>query len=158
MTAEIKLPIDFGGLGELRSLDTVTQAIKYAIVGVSNTLIDAAAYYALTRWLWLESLPVLAKGIAYAIGMVNSFYWNRNWTFRCAGATCCAPAENHPTNSTGRAALLFTLTHIVALGINAGVMALSLNALHTPETLALIFATAAAFGWNFFLNKWVVFK
>ena len=58
------------------------QAIKYGVVGITNTLIDAAAYYALTRWLWLGSLPILAKGIAYAIGMTNSFYWNRNWTFK----------------------------------------------------------------------------
>jgi len=121
------------------------QALKYTLVGVSNTLIDAAAYYALTRWLWLGSLPVLAKGIAYAIGMVNSFYWNHNWTF-------------HSSSNLWRAGLLFSLTNIAALGINAAVMHLGLDTFNIGESFALILATGAAFCWNFFTNKLVVFK
>lgn len=121
------------------------QVFKYAAVGVSNTLIDAAAYYALTRWLWLGSLPVMAKGIAYAVGMTNSFYWNRNWTFKSNG-------------NAWRAALLFTLTHIAALGINTAVMYLGLETFNLSEVISLVLATGAAFGWNFILNKLVVFK
>ncbi len=143
MTADINRTQDLTGFENLSGL--ITQAIKYAIVGISNTLIDAATYYVLTRALGLAALPVLAKGLAYAIGMVNSFYWNRTWTFQSHG-------------NAGRAALLFTLTHIAALGINAGVMAFSLSLLHVPEVVALILATAAAFGWNFVLNKCVVFR
>ncbi|MFH1635825.1 MAG: GtrA family protein [Chloroflexota bacterium] len=124
---------------------TFIQITKFMAVGVLNTLIDAGAYFALTRWMGLGAFLVLAKGIAYAVGMTNSFFWNRNWTFE---------------SQTGlwRAAILFTLTHIVALVINAGTMALSLNVLHTPELAALGLATVASFGWNFVLNKWVVFK
>jgi putative flippase GtrA len=140
------------GLSDLRRIipTWTIQACKYVLVGVSNTLIDAAAYYALTRWLWLGSLPVLAKGIAYAIGMVNSFYWNRNWTFNRRGSMHRTP--------TWRAAFLFTLTHIVALGINAGVMYLGLAILNFSEVISLVLATGIAFGWNFLLNKLVVFK
>jgi putative flippase GtrA len=115
------------------------------LVGVLNTAIDAGAYFALTRWLGLGSLLVLAKGIAYAIGMTNSFFWNRNWTFKSNG-------------HVGRAAALFTLTHVAALWINAGVMALCLNVLQLPEIIALGLATAGSFVWNFVLNKIVVFK
>jgi len=128
----------------------IVQAVKYATVGVSNTLIDAAAYFILTRWLWLGSLPVMAKGIAYAVGMVNSFYWNRNWTFVGRDTARRAPAW--------RAAVLFTLTHIAALGINAGVMYLGLEILNLSEIISLVLATGTAFGWNFILNKLVVFK
>ncbi|MEA3349451.1 MAG: GtrA family protein [Chloroflexota bacterium] len=123
----------------------ITQLVKYALVGAANTLIDAAAYYALTRWLGLESLPVLAKSIAYAIGMVNSFYCNRTWTFR---------SRSNPWP----AVLLFIPTHIAALGINAGVMALMYNNLDWSEVIALGVATGASFGWNFFLNRCFVFK
>ncbi len=149
MTAESRTS-NLEGDKNLPGLETIIQAIKYATVGVSNTLIDAAAYFALTRWLWLGSLPVLAKGIAYAIGMVNSFYWNRNWTFKSKGTIYRVP--------TWKAAFLFTLTHIAALGINAGVMFLGLEVLALSEILSLILATGAAFGWNFILNKLVVFK
>ncbi len=160
MTAEVssKYPLPSGSLtrqerglqywsqrwhGSLRQ--TALQVFKYAAVGISNTLIDAAAYYALTRWLWLGSLPVLAKGLAYAIGMTNSFYWNRNWTFK---------SQSEPW----RAAWLFTLTHIAALGINAAVMYLGLVVFSLGEVFALALATAAAFCWNFILNKMVVFR
>lgn len=123
----------------------VAQAAKFMAVGVLNTLIDAGTYFALTRWIpGFATLQVLAKGIAYAVGMTNSFFLNRNWTFQ---------SQANPW----RSALLFTATHVAALGINAGVMALGLDALHLPEIIALALATGASFGWNFFLNKWVVF-
>ncbi len=150
MTAEAKVKRNLEGFENLQGLEIITQVIKYATVGVSNTLIDAATYFVLTRWLWLGPLPVLAKGIAYAVGMTNSFYWNRNWTFKSKDTIYRVP--------TWKAAFLFTLTHIAALGINAGVMFLSLETFNLSEVISLILATGAAFGWNFILNKLVVFK
>lgn len=123
---------------------TVMQVAKFMTVGVLNTLIDAGAYFILTRGLGLLALPVLAKGISYVVGMINSFFWNRNWTFKSQ-------------TSTSGAAFLFTLTHIVALGINAGVMALSINVLALPEIIGIGLATISAFVWNFALNKLIVF-
>lgn len=124
---------------------TVVQVAKFMTVGVLNTLIDAGTYFILTRGLGLMALPVLAKSIAYAVGMINSFFWNRNWTFKSQ-------------TSTWKAACLFTLTHIVALGINAGVMALSINTLALPEIIGIVLATISAFVWNFALNKLLVFQ
>jgi putative flippase GtrA len=154
MTAEIRNK-DLGNLREalpaqrvsrdLRGLDVIIQLLKYALVGVVNTLIDASAYFGLTRWLGLASLPVLTKGITYTLGMVNSFYWNRTWTFRSR-------------SNLWRAGVLFILTHVFALGINAGAMALMYNFLHCTELLALGVATAASFGWSFILNRWLVFR
>ena len=125
--------------------ETVIQIAKFMTVGVLNTAIDATAYFVITRWLGLGSALVLAKGIAYVIGMVNSFFWNRTWTFGDNG-------------NIWRAAGLFTLTHIAALAINAGTMALVLNLLQLPEIVALGAATGASFVWNFVLNKLVVFR
>ena len=124
---------------------TVIQIAKFMTVGVLNTAIDAGAYFVLTRWLGLGSALVLAKGIAYVIGMLNSFFWNRKWTFGDKG-------------SVWRAAGLFTLTHIFALAINAGTMALVLDMLQLPEIIAWGAAMGASFLWNFVLNKLVVFK
>lgn len=33
------------------------------------------------RWLGFGSAFILAKALTYAIGMLNSFFWNRSWTF-----------------------------------------------------------------------------
>ncbi len=135
-------------IGEIRGKEiseTIIQIGKFMTVGVLNTAIDTVAYFILTRWLGLGSLPVLAKAIAYIVGMVNSFFWNRSWTFGDKG-------------NIWRAAGLFTLTHVFALAINAGTMALVLDGLGLPEIVALGAATGASFVWNFLLNKWVVFR
>ncbi len=42
--------------------ETFVQIAKFMTVGVLNTAIDAAAYFALTRWLGLGSMLVLARG------------------------------------------------------------------------------------------------
>ena len=123
----------------------IPQVIKFFLVGILNTLLDAGIYLILTGWLGFGTLPVLAKGIAYSIGMGNSFILNRTWTFNSDG-------------KVGRAAGIFILAQIAALGINTGFMALSLKFLHVPELIALGIATLATFFWNFAINKLVVFR
>jgi putative flippase GtrA len=123
----------------------ISQVLKFSLVGILNTLLDAFTYLVLTRWLGFGALPVLAKGIAYTVGMSNSFIWNRNWTF-------------HSDVEIGRAAGSFILVQIAALGVNAGIMALGLNLLHLSELVALGIATLAVFLWNFVINKLVVFR
>jgi len=128
----------FGGL--------IEQILKFISVGVLNTVIDATMYFLLTRLIPIfASWQVLAKGISYIVGMINSFFWNRAWTFKSQ-------------SSMGKSAILFSLTHVAALGINAGVMAISLDILNIPEGISLMLATGASFIWNFALNKWVVFR
>ena len=128
-----------------KSFETIIQITKFMTVGVLNTAIDAGAYLMLTRWLGFGSALILAKALAYVVGMVNSFFWNRSWTFGDNG-------------NVWHAAGLFALTHVFALAINAGTMAFVLDVLHLPEIVALGGATAASFIWNFVLNKVLVFR
>ena len=122
----------------------IPQAAKFSLVGILNTLLDAGIYLILTGWLGFGALPILAKGIAYSIGMGNSFLLNRSWTFSLNAKVV-------------RSAGIFILVQIAALGINTGTLALGLNRLHLPELAALGFATLATFGWSFVINKLVVF-
>jgi putative flippase GtrA len=135
----------WGGARDLVRRDWLLQVVRFAVVGVSNTLVDALLYFALTRWLGLAALPILAKTISYGAGVLNSFYWNRVWTFR-----------SHVANGTGL--LSFALINILALGVNAGVMVLALQVLDLPELAALVAATGVTFVWNFTLSKLVVFR
>lgn len=57
------------------------QIARYGTVGVSNTLISAAAYAALVV---AGVAAVAAAAIAFALGAVNGFAWNRRWTFASA--------------------------------------------------------------------------
>lgn len=127
------------------SLLWLRQAFKFGIVGVLNTAVDLGLYFVLTRWLGMANLPVAAKSISYSAGILNSFFWNKAWTFRS-------------TASTWKTLIPFVLVSLVGLGMNTGGMQLGLNVLHLPELIALGLATVFTLAWNFVFSKFVIFR
>ena len=123
----------------------VKQAVKFGAVGVLNTLVDLGLYFVLTRWLGLAGMPVLAKSISYGAGILNSFAWNRTWTFRSQ-------------TSAWKTLIPFVLVNLVGLGMNTGTMQIGLNVLHLPELVSLGLATGLTLAWNFVLSKFVIFR
>ena len=121
------------------------QAAKFLSVGILNTALDAGLYFVLTRWLGFSTLRTLAKGISYGAGILNSFYWNKSWTFRSDAGTVAAFVP-------------FALASLAALIINTGLMYLCLNALGLHEIPSLALATGSTFLWNFIISKFVIFK
>lgn len=67
-------------MGEKKPLGEVIKAAKFALVGVANTLIDYGVFTLLTQLAGTQLY--LANVIAYGCGMLNSYVWNRSWTFR----------------------------------------------------------------------------
>jgi len=128
-----------------RSWAWLVQAVKFGAVGVLNTAIDLGLYFVMTRWLGLGGAPVLAKGISYSAGILNSFLWNRNWTFKSR-------------TSAWKTLIPFVLVNLVGLGINTGAMQVGLSTLHLPEIASLGSATVLTLAWNFMLSKFVVFR
>ena len=122
----------------------VRQMIRFGLVGVLNTLVDTAVYFILSRSGLIPNL-VIAKGISYAVGVLNSFVWNKSWTFK-----------SHVESR--RVFLPFIVTTLLAVGINAGVMRLALDTVGLPELGALALATVAIFLWNFAINKFFIFR
>ena len=123
----------------------VKQMIKFSSVGVLNTIVDAVVYLILTRWLGFSGMEVTAKAISYCAGILNSYIWNKNWTFR---------------SSTGVSKTLipFVITNLIGLAINTGMMQLGLNQLHFHDLLAFIFASGFTIIWNFLMSKFFVFR
>jgi putative flippase GtrA len=64
----------------------VQQFVKFFVVGVSNTLVDLIVL----NWLiWLFSISAgpgysLFKAISFIIANLNSYFWNKKWTFKTA--------------------------------------------------------------------------
>ena len=55
---------------------------KFGLVGILNTLLSLAVYY---LFLWLGVYYQLANVIAWAVGVLNSFYWNSRYVFYFRG-------------------------------------------------------------------------
>jgi putative flippase GtrA len=64
---------------------------RFALVGCANFLVSLAAFYLCYHYLPLGKVAAVgaegavANVLAYFAGMVNSFWWNRSWTFRASG-------------------------------------------------------------------------
>lgn len=58
------------------------QLIRYAVVGVMSNLLCYLAYLGLTR---LGMDPKLAMSMLYCVGVLQTFVFNRNWTFKHGG-------------------------------------------------------------------------
>jgi putative flippase GtrA len=140
---------------------TIWQMIKFAIVGVINTLVDFAVFQTLNLTLgWVY----IAQVLGYTAGIINSYLWNSNWTFR-----------EQRTRSL-REIGLFLLVNLASLGVSLGMMWLlrevvgitndwvmqwmpaSLSGFIKGDTLCKLIATVFAIAVNYLGNRLFVFK
>lgn len=124
----------------------MTQGIKFGMVGVLNTGVDFGIYWLLTRFILVgPQFAVPSKTISYTLGVINSYFWNKNFTFRAKG------------QSIGKFILFFSI-NLIAIGINSGVMWVGLHLFNQSELVSLLLATCFTLVWNFTTSKFIVFK
>lgn len=58
------------------------QLFRYAVVGQLSNVLLFGAYISLT---WLSVEPKIAMTLVYAIGVVQTFFLNKHWSFRHRG-------------------------------------------------------------------------
>ena len=63
------------------------QLVRYVIVGLASNLLCYLAYLGLSA---LGMDPKLAMTILYAVGVLQTFFFNKKWTFRQDGAVPAA--------------------------------------------------------------------
>lgn len=122
------------------------QAVKFGLVGVLNTLVDLGVYALLVHLTGLlADYHTLAKAISYAAGILNSYLWNRRWTFRSQA-------------SPSRTLLPFFAVNGLALAVNTGLMSLSFERLGLPEIVSIGIATLSTMAFNFLVSKFIIFR
>jgi len=136
---------------------TLFQFMKFAIVGVINTAVDFGVLNILIFATQISSGAYFSvfKGISFTVAVLNSYIWNRFWTFKDR-------QEKNPAAQFGK----FILISIVGFGINVGIASLVVNVIGAQfgisETLwaniGAICATAIAWIWNFTGYKLWAFK
>jgi putative flippase GtrA len=130
--------------------DRVTgQAIRFVIVGLLNTLVDLGAFYLLGL---IPGMPhIAAKGASYVLGICNSFFWNKYWTFGARG-----------TEQGKREFALFFAVNLPPLAVNVVVFTLLgiwIDSGSLWVRMAKAFAAAVvSVTWNFLGSRYFAFR
>ena len=84
--------------------------VKFAVIGVANTAISFAVFNLVAVGL---HMPLLwANGVAWLAGFVNSFVWNRSWTF-----------ADRRIDPAGAVFLRFAVANVLALAVSTLIVA-----------------------------------
>jgi putative flippase GtrA len=149
------------------------QASRFAVVGVTNTLIDYVVFIGLTKifsipldWVWV------AKAASGGVAITNSFILNRHWVFRGRGRIVREGGAFVTVTVIGVYLIQTPLTQFFSSVYPApgelaydivqriGVTDLLPDVVTEPfmvKTTAFALATAASMTWNFLAYRHVVF-
>lgn len=119
----------------------LSQAVKFGMVGVINTLVDYGVFWLLNHWLPYHG----AKVISYCCGMISSFILNRRFTFGDREAVTAVKGAK------------FVLVNLLSLLVSLGVITLCVEVFHIQESIANIISTPFSMAVNFVCNKLFVF-
>lgn len=138
-----------------QKIKIILQAARFFLVGTLNTFIDLAV---LNLLIWVSGIATgvfysIFKSISFLVATVNSYFWNKFWTFGKREAP--RPKEF----------LKFFIITSIGLGINVGVASFVVNIIGPQFGLgeiswgsfAAIVAAFFAFVWNFLASKFIVF-
>lgn len=127
----------------MKSKESILQFIKFGIVGVSNTLLTAATIWILMKI--FHTSDYISNIVGYIIGLINSFIWNRKWTFA--------------NNSTIKETIFkFLATFAVSYLIQLGNLYLLLHFTQIDPYICQLLSIVTYTFVNFLLNKYYTFK
>lgn len=155
-----------------RRFSIIWQLAKFVVIGVLNTLVDIGALAYMLTLAAASTLPIAANDVAFSAGFaitfftlyksvsfiianVNSYFWNKHWTF---GAVT--------EKKTSEEFVQFFIVSLIGFVINVAMSSLIFASFHklgglSPEQWGLIGAAAGSISglaWNFIGYKFIVFK
>lgn len=101
-----------------KKLLIIYQAAKFLLIGILNTLIDLGILNFLILITGAASgLSFSAfKGISFLVAVINSYFWNKFWTF-----------EKKETTKAKKEFVQFFIVALIGLGINVSIASLVVN-------------------------------
>ena len=139
-----------------RSIPVVLQFVKFMAIGSLNTLLDLGVLNLLILITVIASgyWYSVFKAISFIVANINSYFWNKHWTF-----------------SSGKSATIrefgkFFTVSVIGFAINIGIASFIVNIVGAPAgfspaewaNVGAIIATLAVLLWNFLGYKFLVFK
>jgi putative flippase GtrA len=116
---------------------------RFLLVGILNTFVGLATIY-LCKWL-LGSSDVASNAIGYAVGLTNSFAWNRRWTFAHSGEVLPAVTR-------------FVVVFAIAYSLNLATVLAAIHLLGLNSYLAQAIGIAPYTTFFYLGSRWFVFR
>ncbi len=133
-------PADSRLIALARRLSEIS-VVRFGVVGVSNTAIGGGAFWSLHH-----VMPAAAaQGIAYTLGTLWSYYWNRRWTFQSQGKVA------------GEASRFFSL-QIGFMLLSSSLLGLLVDRAHLPSGPCWVAVAAVITLLNFVASRYWAFK
>ena len=123
----------------------VWQFVKFGLVGVSNTLISLAVYYAVVLLLGVEHY-ILANTLGFVISVINAYIWNSKFVFQ-------KKARKH-----GKSFVKVFVSYGSTFLLGTGFLFVLVHYWNVSEMIAPIINLLLTIPLNFLLNKFWAFK
>lgn len=126
----------------MKKKNNIYIALKFGIVGLSNTLIS---YLAFLLFFKIFSIAYILSSIcAYFTGLLNSYFWNLRWTFK----------KRHSRDVLFK----FIIVNIVSLGSKVLIVYFMVEYLQYSELVSELIAMSFAIVLNFVGNNFWTFN
>lgn len=131
-----------------KNRNVIIQFGKFMLVGVLNFLVDYAVFNFLVYIVFggNNDFVVLSNIISYSCGVINSFFFNRMWTFKTK------------LKYLSWDFLKFIFVNVLSLGVSTLAVYILVNRFMMVAWLGKILSTFFSFTVNFAGNKLLVFK
>jgi len=120
----------------------VKQFIRFGIVGVSNTLLSLAIYYAL---LFAGVHYIFANIVAFVVSVLNAYYWNRKYVFKL---------DESSRYTVVKIYIAYGMTFLLSTGL----LFVMVDIIGISQFIAPIINLCVTVPLNFILNKFWVFN
>ena len=154
-----------------KKISVVWQIGKFGVIGVLNTLVDwgvlAVLFAVGPRWFGVQTEQVLVtvgatitvytiyKAISFIIANINSYYWNKSWTFARSLA-----------QKTKAEFLQFFAVSLIGFLLNVGIASYVFKAIAPAGNMNVdqwglvgaAIGSIVGLAWNFLGYKFIVFK
>ena len=117
--------------------------IKFALVGVMNTLLNWSIFFILTK---VELYYIVANVIAYLIATIHSYFWNSIWVFK------------YNNGSKIKSSIKFIVLNIIGLLINTIILYVLVDIFNINKLISLMLTTVIVMIINYVANKVWVFN
>lgn len=122
----------------------VKQFVKFGMVGAMNTILDYGLYTFFVTLIHINYL--VANALSFCVALINSFYLNRNWTFRQGGS------------NWRREAIKYFVVYISGLLIGEALLYIFVDRFHIHELLGKAMIVAVVLFWNYLGIRFWAFR